>query len=142
MIAAIGDIEARELLRAQRLGRLGCCDDDGVPYVIPVNYLFDSEQIFIHSLPGRKINLMRRHPQVCLQVDDIQDEYNWRSVIATGLFEEVTDPAERDQILRALFRHLPHLTPVEAKMTKGLPETIVFRIRVTRITGLGECWKS
>ncbi|MFN7948074.1 MAG: pyridoxamine 5'-phosphate oxidase family protein [Blastocatellia bacterium] len=141
MIAEMGHLEARDLLREQRLGRLGCCDDDGVPYVIPVNYLFDAEQIFIHSLPGRKISLMRRHPQVCLQVDDIQDEYNWRSVIATGFFEEVTEDSERDQILGALFRRMPHLTPVEAKMTKGLPETIVFRIRITKITGVSECWQ-
>ena len=59
MISEIGDRESRELLREQSIGRLGCCGD-GEPYVIPVNYLFDGENIYIHSMPGRKIEIMRQ----------------------------------------------------------------------------------
>jgi nitroimidazol reductase NimA-like FMN-containing flavoprotein (pyridoxamine 5'-phosphate oxidase superfamily) len=139
MIDVLGNKESRELLSEKRIGRLGCCVDDE-PYVIPINYLFDGVYIYIHSLPGRKINALRNNPRACLQVDEIVDAYNWRSVIAYGNYEEITDADERERILADLFQHLPHLTPVESKMTKGISQTIVFRLRVHKITGVYEKW--
>ena len=140
MISEIGYREARELLLNQSIGRLGCCREN-MPYVIPVNYFFDGEDIYIHSLPGRKIQTMRANPYVCLQVDEIEDSFNWLSVIAFGRFEEVLyDTAERDRILAAMFQRFPHLTPVESKARDSMSEVIVFRIRIERITGVSEHW--
>ena len=51
MIAQLGAKEAREVLSRQRLGRLGCCLDNE-PYVVPVNYLFEDDCIYIHALPA------------------------------------------------------------------------------------------
>jgi nitroimidazol reductase NimA-like FMN-containing flavoprotein (pyridoxamine 5'-phosphate oxidase superfamily) len=140
MISQLGERESRELLGLQRLGRLGCCLENEA-YVVPVNYLLDDDCIYIHSLPGRKITLLRANPRACLQVDDIEDDYNWRSVVATGWYEEVSDAREREHKLAALFRHLPHLTPVESRMKSGAEQTILFRIRIERITGVCERWQ-
>jgi uncharacterized protein len=140
MIAQLGTKESREILADQRLGRLGCCLDNET-YVVPVNYLFEDDCIYIHSLPGRKIQMLRANPRACLQVDDIVDDYNWRSVLVTGWYEEVHDAAEREHKLAALFRHLPHLTPVESRMKSGSEQAILFRIRVERITGVCERWQ-
>ena len=139
MISEIGYRESRELLRNQNIGRLGCCSE-GMPYVIPVNYFFDGEDIYILSMPGRKIQIMRANPYVCLQVDEIEDTFNWISVIAFGQFEEVYDTTERDRILAAMFQRFPHLTPVESKVKNSMSEVIVFRIRIERITGVSEHW--
>jgi nitroimidazol reductase NimA-like FMN-containing flavoprotein (pyridoxamine 5'-phosphate oxidase superfamily) len=139
MISELGDIESRELLHRQTLGHLGCCEEN-TPYVIPINYYFDGDHIYVHSLPGRKIRTMRANPRVCLQVDEITDAYNWHSVIAFGSFEELVDQAEREHMLSAMFRHLPHLTPVESKIRSSISETIVFRIRIERISGVTEGW--
>src|SRR5262245_1384454 len=43
--------------------------------VVPVNYLFDGEFIYIHSLPGRKIDVLRANPNACMQVDAVEDSY-------------------------------------------------------------------
>jgi nitroimidazol reductase NimA-like FMN-containing flavoprotein (pyridoxamine 5'-phosphate oxidase superfamily) len=131
--------EATQLLAQSHLGRLGCIAN-GRPYVVPVHYYYDGSSIHIHSLPGWKVEALRSNPQACLQVDEIRDAYHWRSVLAFGTYQEVEDPAEREQILAALFRHLPHLSPVESKMTQVDGEAIVFRIRVEEITGVGEAW--
>jgi len=139
MINVLGMRESRELLSEKHSGRLGCCVD-GEPYVVPINFLFDGEHIYIHSLPGRKIKALRNNPRACLQVDEIVDSYNWRSVIAYGNYEEITDADEREHVLANLFQHLPHLTPVESKMTEGVSQTIVFRLRVQKITGVYEKW--
>jgi hypothetical protein len=139
MINVLGEAEARKMLREKQLGRLGCCAG-GEPYVVPVNYLFDGEFIYVHSLPGRKIEALRANPLACLQVDEIEDAYNWRSVIAYGGYEEITEEAERERALASLFKHLPHLTPVESKMARGVSQTIVFRLRIHRLTGVYEKW--
>ena len=139
MICEIGENESREFLREQNIGRLGCCDDKA-PYVIPINYYFDGESIYMHSLPGRKINIMRAYPQVCLQTDKIEDAYNWRSVIVFGAYEEILDLTRREQIMSALFKRFPHLTPVESKAKTSSSEIIIFRIRIERISGVAERW--
>jgi len=138
-IGRLRDTDALAILREGSLGRLGCIADGG-PYVVPVNYFFDGQDIYIHSLPGKKINALRANPRVCLQVDEITDAYHWRSVIAYGTYEEISDEKIREELLVKLFNRLPNLTPVESGLAKGLKETIVFRLKVDEITGVGEDW--
>jgi hypothetical protein len=140
MLEPLGKEDAQALLRANHYGRLGC-SINGEPYVVPLNYLYIGDDIYIHSLPGLKIRAMREMPSVCLQVDEVKDAYNWRSVIAFGDYEEITEPEERERIMGAMFQSLPHLTPVESKMTKGQDEAIVFCIRIKRLTGVSEHWR-
>ena len=138
-IGKLGNTDALAILRAGTLGRLGCIAADW-PYVVPVNYYFDGENIYIHTLPGKKLDALRANPRVCLQVDEIKDSFNWRSVIVYGTFEEVSREETRENVLTRLYSRLPHLTPVESKLVKGLKETIVFRIKVDQVTGVSEEW--
>jgi nitroimidazol reductase NimA-like FMN-containing flavoprotein (pyridoxamine 5'-phosphate oxidase superfamily) len=133
------DTDARAILSEGSLGRLGCVAS-GWPYVVPVNYFFDGKDIYIHTLPGKKVEALRANPRACLQVDEIKDSYNWRSVIAYGIFEEVSNEETREDVLTRLYSRLPHLTPVESQLVKGMSGTIVFRIRVEDVTGMGEEW--
>ncbi|MGH9832989.1 MAG: pyridoxamine 5'-phosphate oxidase family protein [Blastocatellia bacterium] len=138
-IGRLGDTDSLAILRECSLGRLGCIAD-GAPYVVPINYFFDGKNVYIHSAPGRKVDALRANPRVCLQVDEIKDAYHWRSVIAYGTYEEVSDEKIREEILVKLFHRLPNMTPVESGLAKGLKETIIFRIKVNEITGVGEDW--
>jgi uncharacterized protein len=138
-IGKIGNTDALAILRDGTLGRLGCIAADW-PYVVPVNYYFDGENIYIHTLPGKKLDALRANPRVCLQVDEIKDSYNWRSVIAYGTFEEVSSEETRENVLTKLYSKLPHMTPVESRLVKGMTGTIVFRIKVEEVTGMAEEW--
>jgi nitroimidazol reductase NimA-like FMN-containing flavoprotein (pyridoxamine 5'-phosphate oxidase superfamily) len=138
LIRALNQDETRALLSEARIGRLGCVVDGG-PYVVPVNYVFHDDHIYVHSLPGRKIMALRANPRACLQVDDIQDAYHWRSAIAFGRYEEVTDDGERRWAVRRLLSRFPDLTPVESvPVHDGQSSVIIFRIRVEEMTGAGE----
>lgn len=138
MIRPLSNEEARALLARCRTGRLGCIADGG-PYVVPVSYIFHGDSIYIHSLLGRKIKALRENPRACLQVDEIKDEYNWRSAIAFGVYEEITDEAERYLALRRLLSRFPALTPVESvPVHDGQSSMIMFRIRVEEVSGVGE----
>jgi nitroimidazol reductase NimA-like FMN-containing flavoprotein (pyridoxamine 5'-phosphate oxidase superfamily) len=131
--------EARALLSACKVGRLGCVDN-GEPYVVPINYVFEDESVYSHSLPGRKIEALRANPRACLQVDEIENDFVWRSVIAYGNFEEIRVPSDRRSILSKLLARFPLLTPVESQMAQdaGAPDSVVFRIRIDRLTGVAE----
>lgn len=139
MTKPLSESEAWKIIEAGKLGRLGCVDR-GEPYVIPINFLVRDGQIYSHSLLGRKIQALREHARACLQVDRIEDDLHWRSAIAFGDFEEVTDPDERKQILQQLLVKFPKLTPVESQLpldTRPQP-AIVFRLRIDRVTGVAE----
>lgn len=136
---ALNEEEAKALLSSAKIGRLGCVDN-GEPYVVPINYVFEDGSIYSHSLPGRKIDALRAHPRACLQVDEIENDFNWRSVLAHGDFEEIRVPADRRVVLNKLLARFPSLTPVESVMARDAssPDSIVFRIRVDLITGVSE----
>ena len=133
------EAEAREVIKAGKIGRLGCIDNDE-PYVVPINYLVHDGAIYSHALPGKKIYAMRAHPRTCLQVDQIGDDFHWRSAIAFGNFEEIKHPDDREVILGKLLSRFPSLTPVESAIVQdaNAPDSIVFRIAVDRFTGVAE----
>ena len=135
----LSDAEAYEVIKAGKVGRLGCIDGDE-PYVVPINYLVDEGSIYSHSLPGRKIDAMRAHPRACLQVDHIDDDFHWRSAIAFGNFEEINHPRDRRAVLGKLLARFPHLTPVESMIVQdaAAPDSVVFRISIDRVTGVAE----
>lgn len=139
MISRLSPEESYELLRGRRVARLGCIAD-GEPYVVPVNYAFDGESFFIHSLPGRKVAAMRANPRVCLQVDDLRGEFGWRSVLAFGRYEELTREPERERAMNLLLALFPTLTPVESFIADDAhaPSPVVFRVSIERVTGLQE----
>ena len=139
MMRALLEEDARELLSTCRVGRLGCVDN-GEPYVVPINYVFEDGSVYSHSLPGRKIEVLRANPRACLQVDEIENDFVWRSVIAYGNFEEIRVPSDRRSILSKLLARFPLLTPVESQMAQdaGAPDSVVFRIRIDRLTGVAE----
>lgn len=137
MIEKLSTDDTFALLARGSLARLGCIAD-GRPYVVPVNYCWDGDSPFIHSQPGRKIDALRAHSAVCLQVDEMSGRVAWRSALVFGEYEEVVEPVERTRLLAAFQDRFPLLTPVEASSGVHPQESIVFRIRVTNITGVRE----
>ena len=139
MITTLDNHEAQKVFQSARVARLGCIVN-GEPYIVPINYNFENNCLYSHSLPGTKINGMRENPHACLQVDEIESDLRWRSAIAFGEFEEITKQSERAEVLSKLLRRFPMLTPVESAITTDgySPEVIVFRIKIGRITGVSE----
>lgn len=139
MIRELHEKEARQLLQSSHLARLGCIVN-GEPYVTPINYKYENDFIYCHSLPGLKIEGLRKNPRACVQVDEIKSDFYWKSVLAFGSYEEVVEPTERDLIRKSLIREFPMLTPVESAVADDVnaPEIIIFRIRIDRITGVTE----
>lgn len=140
MIKKLNEIEAQKLLNEQKFGHLGCTLETGEPYVVPVNYLFQDDKIYIHSLPGKKLDALRTNPKICLQVEKIADALKWQSVIVFGEFQEVKKMNEIIGVMQKFSKRFEQLTPVEAMIEEkwNLGGTVVFTISIKRITGIAE----
>ncbi|WP_298734292.1 pyridoxamine 5'-phosphate oxidase family protein [uncultured Chitinophaga sp.] len=147
MLGKLGTDQIDAVLSANITGRIGCTDGEKV-YVVPVSYAFNGTHIIAHSKEGMKISMMRKHPQVCFQVDEIDDYANWRSVIIWGKYEEITDPRERYYAAKYLVGHLMHRQVSETAGVDDMrievdraeepvhhPRPIVYRIRIDEKTG-------
>lgn len=86
--------ELESVLREAAVCRMGLCDE-GKPYVVPMNYGYRDGSVFLHSAAeGRKIDILRRNPNVCLEFEkDVElvpaeaacsFSMKYRSVIASG----------------------------------------------------------
>lgn len=122
MLGELNQEQIEQLLRRQVTGRIACTDR-GTPYIVPVNYVYDGKRIVGHSTPGKKIDMMRKNPKVCFQVDEIKTVFNWQSVIAWGRFEEITDIDEKERAMQALTHRIMPLAERPADHTShGLSE--------------------
>jgi len=139
MIKTLSNDESWHLFDRARVARLGCIVN-GEPYVVPINCYLEDDRIYSHSLPGMKINGLRENPAACVQVDEIESDVSWKSAIAFGRYEEILKRNERADVLVKLLRKFPMLTPVESAISidGAAPQTIVFTIRIDRITGVSE----
>ena len=125
MFKHLSNIEAREFLSEEKIGQLGCIKD-GFPYVVPINYILHDGNLYFHSLPGDKIEALHHNPNACLQVHKSLDPYRWRSVIAFGTYEEITDADERAWFMRRILVCFPHLTPVESLPSGEESQVVIF----------------
>lgn len=139
MLRTLSTDEAREVFQVARVARLGCIVNED-PYVVPINCFLEGDSLYSHSLPGLKIDGLRENPRACVQVDEIDADFAWRSAIAFGKYEEISKPNERSAVITKLLSRFPMLTPVESALAVdgSPPEVIVYRIRIERVTGVSE----
>ncbi|MBL7740773.1 MAG: pyridoxamine 5'-phosphate oxidase family protein [Chitinophagaceae bacterium] len=144
MLGLLNKYEIEEVLANHYVGHLGC-HADGVTYVVPVSYAYHDNCVYGHTEEGKKIWMMRKNPGVCFQVEDMQDMANWKSVIAWGKYEELTEPELRSQALVKLMdRRLPYVASRTARLSPDWPfspgdlnkiKGIVYRITLEEKTG-------
>ena len=127
--------EIDAFLRSQRIARIGC-HAAGETYVVPVIYAYDGAAIVSVTQEGRKIEMLRANPSVCVEVDeyDADGKGSWRSVIAQGEAQELAGEAVQDalQLLRERFQRAAGR---EAERRELSPGTVVLRIELGETTG-------
>jgi nitroimidazol reductase NimA-like FMN-containing flavoprotein (pyridoxamine 5'-phosphate oxidase superfamily) len=147
MLGSLTQEQIDQVLLNNITGRIGCYDGTR-SYIVPISYVYNEKYIIAHSREGMKINIMRKYPEVCFEVDEMKDMSNWRSVIAWGRYEELNDNRERYYAMKTLVSRLMHFTISE---TARLPEMetyngvninkpeilrpVVYRIRLEEKTG-------
>lgn len=129
MLGDLSQDQIDRLLRAEVVGRIGCHAEQRT-YVVPVTYVYDGSAIYGHTSEGMKVRMMRENPEVCFEVDRMENMANWRSVVVRGRFEELRGTAAAHAMGLLMDRLLP-LTPSEtAGPTHGIEPSAVHRTDV------------
>jgi nitroimidazol reductase NimA-like FMN-containing flavoprotein (pyridoxamine 5'-phosphate oxidase superfamily) len=133
--------QCREELARTDLCRLACSHGNQ-PYVVPMYFVFDDEDIYSFSMLGRKIEWMRQNPLVCLEVERVVSAIEWTSVLVFGRYDELREtgePGGRKHAHELLQRRAMWWEPGAAAMAKRADEAssppVFFRIRIERISG-------
>ncbi|MFT3845266.1 MAG: pyridoxamine 5'-phosphate oxidase family protein [Lacibacter sp.] len=104
MLGNLNEQQINNLLSSQVIGRLACSAGDQ-PYLVPVTYTYDGSYIYGQTNPGMKLEVLRKNPNVCFEVDIMTDMTNWQSVIVLGTFEELRDN-EAEKARQVFFNRL------------------------------------
>ena len=98
--------ELHRILDEAQVIRLGLVDE-GRPYVVPLNFARDGDEIWLHcAAEGRKLRCLRADPNVCIEADRLIQvtsgpsacgawTSHYESVIGFGAAEVVTDDDEQ-----------------------------------------------
>lgn len=143
----LGELNSRQIehiLQSLMIGRIGCHADNKT-YVVPITYAYDGKHIYGHTKEGLKINMMRKNPIVCFEVDVIENMSNWRSIIAWGKFEELKTPEKRKDGMKILMDAVRPVMTGETTISHSMRDShqgtieamkgIVYRIELTEKTG-------
>ena len=118
---------------------------DGSPYGVPLSLVrTDDKTFYFHgALEGEKMECIAHNPQValsavtrCLPTFSQKDgnfTLQYKSAMAVGLAEIITDNNEKTEALRAICqRFLPHhMDAFDAAISKSLDRTAVVKITLT-----------
>jgi nitroimidazol reductase NimA-like FMN-containing flavoprotein (pyridoxamine 5'-phosphate oxidase superfamily) len=133
--------QCRDVLARAHLARLACARADQ-PYVVPVSFTYDpaANCLFSFSAVGKKIEWMRENPKVCLEIEDIDDQFHWTTVVVFGRYDEIDDsPEQIDSRRRALDlfqQRAEWWLPGAAKVgDREHHSVVVYRIHVNAVTG-------
>ena len=137
--------ESLNILKNSTAGVLAVLGDEDYPYAVPLSFVYHEGKLYFHSAKeGHKLDALRRSAKVSFCVVDqdegVPEEYTtyFRSVIAFGQAEVVTDPEEqRNALLLLAEKYYPadsaahrmeHATGTES-------HTAVIRLTVEHCTG-------
>ena len=126
-----------ELLEQAEVCRLGF-NDDPYPYVVPVNFVYRAGRLYFHSAAeGRKMALIERAGEVCIEVDQgsvvAGDDRacswgtRYESVIGEGRASVVGDAQEKLEALQAL------MEKYSGRADWSIPASELDRVAVVRI---------
>lgn len=146
MIRVLEHKETEYILSKNYIGSLSYIFNDR-PFIAPITYFFDKENNVIigYSAEGQKINAMRKNAKVSVNVTEIDSVNSWKSVLAHGVFEELSGSdaqaklhqfslGVKDLIISKEYRKLDFISQFSSMVDKDdLP--IVFQIKVEDVTG-------
>lgn len=119
---------------------------EDTPYCLPLSFVRVGEELYFHCAhEGRKVDLLRSNPRVCVTfvggdepafVPPAMYTSYFQSAMVTGTAREVTDPDEKRQALRALCEKLTpgDMAAFDLAMDKSLAATALWRISMEEVT--------
>ena len=102
-----------EILQSQDTAVLSLIGDNGYPYGVPLNYVYQDHHVYLHGAArGHKIDCITNESKACLtiigqnQTVPHQLSTNYKSVIAFGKVRIIEDEFEKKAVFSKLVAHI------------------------------------
>lgn len=132
------------LLQESRRAVLAVQGDDGYPYAIPINYLYDDEagRIYFHGArAGHKIDAIKRCDKVCFTVyghESIKAEPWAPFVQSVVIFGRCTLVADQDRAIQLVRRfagkYYPDMALVDQEIASSGKSVQMFEIEIEHLS--------
>lgn len=142
---AISREECQTILTQEKRGILSMSGDNGYPYAIPLNFIYDEKAniIYFHcAKQGHKIDAIKSSDKVCFTVlnSGFQEENDWAwnitSVLVFGRARLVSDPKLAFKQLRQLaLKYYPTAEEAEQEVQKGKDRAAIIALQIEHMTG-------
>jgi nitroimidazol reductase NimA-like FMN-containing flavoprotein (pyridoxamine 5'-phosphate oxidase superfamily) len=135
-----------EILSTSEICRLGFMDNDR-PYILPFNYGYRDNCIYIHcAREGKKIDLIRKNNSVCIEIEQHAEierharACKWatayRSVVGYGRVEIISDYVQKSRGLDIIMKHNGADDSHDLNYEKGQVDAmLILKVEITEITG-------
>lgn len=135
--------ECEQILREGKRGVLALSGDEGYPYAVPMDYVYDSGCLYFHSaLQGHKIDAIHACDKASFnvlsepQAADDGWSYFFDSVTLFGRVRVITDEAQRTDKLRLLGnKYFPSEEMTESDIQKNAARCAVLELKIEHMTG-------
>ncbi len=138
--------ELVDVIQRSQFCHLSLVDEQGKPYVIPMNFGFRDGIVYLHGAQhGRKIDILKNNPSVCInfttdhllryQNEEVACSWSmkYRSVLCYGEAEFITVPEEK---IAAFHIVMAQYTDGDFKFNApAIREVCVWKVRVVRMDG-------
>lgn len=130
--------DALDLLSRNRFGRLAFSFHDRVD-VEPISYVLSGDWLYARTSPGTKLSVVKHHPWVAFEVDEVHSRTDWRSVVVHGTIYFLDPDSEADRADReAAIRILRSADADALTSTDATPQRqVLFRIHLDEVVGRG-----
>lgn len=136
--------EAKKLLMKNKRGVLSFNGEDGYPYSIPINYLYDAEEnkLYFHgSKVGYKVDCIKNNKKSCFvtygdeELSDNGWSYYLKSVVVFGKIEIVEDrELAAKKLIELASRYYPSLGEIDAAMERSFDNVLVYSLNIEHMT--------
>lgn len=139
---ALSEEETLKVLKEGQYGILALLSEDGYPYSLPINYIYEGGHIYFHgSIVGHKLKAIKKHPQASFSVvsKPYQEEGKWwnqyESVICFGTISLMEGEHKLEVLKRIGEKYYPVKEEADETALKTLSRVSVFDFKIVHMTG-------
>lgn len=138
--------EQEDIIKSCLFCNMAMVDQEGKPYVLPFNFGYENNTIYLHSdQKGKKIEILENNPNVCLSfTNDVElfarDEHvacsygmKYKSVVVYGKIEFIEDIQEKTDAMNIVMKQY-----TSREFTYNAPaikNVKVYKVIISEITG-------
>ncbi len=137
------DEECISILKNEPRGVLAVLGDDGYPYTIPLDFVYEDGIIYFHcAREGHKLDAVQKYEKAsfCVLDKGVKSETDWsyyfNSVVCFG---RVKILSEKNEVLRTLkllgMKYYPSEQEADAEVTKFADKVCMLALTIEHMTG-------